>query len=245
MKISIIIAIYNSHRAVVRQVKHFNKMNLSDDIEFIFVDDGSNPPLNATNYNLKNLHIYATNDKRPWTQGLARNLGAKMAQGEYLFMTDIDHILSREAIDYVYNFIGSKVKFPRHFGVLLEDGSLSQELEILKEYGLDMSRVTPKRGLYASIHMNTFAIKKSIFEKLGGYNPKYCTYGHYAGPKKGEDCYFDRSWGRYATANSLEVERGPKIYIFPIAKYTANEDSNPKGLFHNLTHEQTPQPTKE
>ena len=108
MKISIIIPIFNSHKAVARQVKYFNRMNLPDDIEFIFVDDGSNPPLDIADYDLKNLRIYHTNDKRPWTQGLARNAGAKLAKGEYLFMTDIDHIISREAIDDVYKFNGAK-----------------------------------------------------------------------------------------------------------------------------------------
>ncbi|KKT34565.1 MAG: hypothetical protein UW23_C0034G0004 [Candidatus Collierbacteria bacterium GW2011_GWA1_44_12] len=41
MKLSIIIAFYNSHEAVKRQVKYFSSMDLPDDIEFILVDDGS------------------------------------------------------------------------------------------------------------------------------------------------------------------------------------------------------------
>ena len=57
MKISIIIAVYNSHGAVARQVKYFKAMNLPADIEFIFVDDGSNPPLNIADYDLPNLRI--------------------------------------------------------------------------------------------------------------------------------------------------------------------------------------------
>src|SRR3990167_5020847 len=101
MKVSIIIPIFNSHGAVARQVKYFSKMNLPDDVEFIFVDDGSDPPLHITDYELKNLRIHHTNDKRPWTQGLARNAGAKLATGKYFLMTDIDHIISREAIEDV------------------------------------------------------------------------------------------------------------------------------------------------
>jgi glycosyltransferase involved in cell wall biosynthesis len=245
MKISVVIAFYQSYGAVARQVKYFNKMNLADDIEFIFVDDGSNPPHNIADYNLKNLRIHYTNDKRPWTQGLARNAGAKLAQGEYLLMTDIDHILSKEAIMAVYNFTGDKMIFPRYFGVLLEDGTLSQDLAVLEEYGADMSRLKGRRGLYASVHGNTFAMKKSTFELLGGYNPKHSLYGHYAGHRKGEDCYFNKKWNHYAAERGITPVTGPAIYMFPIGKYHARGETNPKGLFHNLSYELTQQPMKE
>ncbi|MBI2634988.1 MAG: glycosyltransferase family 2 protein [Parcubacteria group bacterium] len=244
-KISIIIAIYNSHGAVARQVKHFKAMNLPDDIEFIFMDDGSNPPHKIEDYELSNLRIHYTNDKRPWTQGLARNAGAKLAKGEYLFFTDIDHIISKEAIEAVYEFTGDKMVFPRHFGVLLEDGVLSQEPSVLEEYGMDMGRLKTERGLYASVHGNTYAIKKTTFERIGGYSARYCTYGHHAPSRGGEDGHFNHLWNRYAKANGIQSIWGPKIYIFPIGQYHVRGDLNPKGLFHNLSHDQAPQPLKE
>ena len=45
MKLSIIIPVLNSHEIVRRQIEHFKKMDLPDDIELIIVDDGSDPPL--------------------------------------------------------------------------------------------------------------------------------------------------------------------------------------------------------
>ncbi|MFA5830884.1 MAG: glycosyltransferase [Candidatus Paceibacterota bacterium] len=244
MKVSIIIAFYNSHGVVARQVKHFASMNLPDDIEFIFVDDGSNPPHNVEDYNLKNLRIHHTNDKRPWTQGIARNAGAKLAKGEYLFLTDIDQILSKEAIMDVYKFTGDKMVFPRHLGVLLEDGTLTQDTAVLEEYGMDMSRLGTKRGLYASVHGNTYAIKRSTFELIGGYDPRHCLYGHHAGERQGEDSIFNREWSRYAAKRGILQELGSKVYIFPIGRYNVKGDLNPKGLFHNLSYELVPQPLK-
>ena len=241
MKLSIIIAFYNSHGVVERQVKYFKAMNLPDDIEFIFVDDGSDPPFNVADYDLKNLRIHATNDKRPWTQGLARNAAAKLAKGEYLLMTDIDHILSREAIMAAYNFTGERMIFRRYLGVLLPDGTFTQDPAVLKEYGMDMNRLNTKRGLYASVHGNTFAIKKSTFELLGGYDKRICERGYHTG----DDSYFNRKWGHYAAAKGIEWVMGPDVYMFPIGRFHVNYDMNPKGLFHNLSYEQTPQPMKE
>lgn len=245
MKVSIVIAVYNSHGVVARQIKHFKAMDLPDDVEFILVDDGSNPPHNIADYDLKNLRIHYTNDKRAWTQGLARNAGVKLATGEYILATDIDHILSKEAIMDAYNFTGDKMIFPRYFAVLLEDGSLSQEPTVLEDYGLDMERLKTKRGLYASVHGNTYAMKKSTFDLLGGNPAKHCLYGHHAGNRQGEDSVFNRTWNHYAARKGILPALGSKIYMFPIGRYHVNGDLNPKGLFHSLSQEQAVQPDKE
>ena len=237
MNISIIISIYQSHKILERQIKYFNEMNLPDEVEFIFIDDGSSPAFNIADYKLKNLRIYATNNKLAWTQGLGRNLGAREANGEYLFMTDIDHIISREAIEEVRNFIGDKMIFKRFFGVLTEEGKLTQNIDYLKEYGFDESRLE-KRGLYASVHGNTFAIKKTTFDLLGGYSKSSCTMGYHPAHKQGDDCKFNAKWNRYARENNIQPVVGSDIYIFPIGKYHIKDDPNPKGLFHNLSYKQ-------
>jgi glycosyltransferase involved in cell wall biosynthesis len=242
MKLSIILAFYQSYEIVKRQAKYFNAMNLPDDIEFIFVDDGSNPKVEKPE--LKNLTMVYTDDKRPWTQGLARNAGAKVAKGKYLLFTDIDHILSEEAIMDSYKFKGSKMIFPRYLAVLLEDGTLTQDEKVLEDYGIDMNRLLTKRKLYASYHGNTFCMKKSTFEELGMYDPKHCLYGHHATERKGEDSVLNRRWNHYAVKNGLEIAVGSPIYIFPIGRYNVNYDLNPKGYFHNLSYEAKVQPMK-
>jgi|SRR3989338_1069005 len=232
MKISILIAFFQSYGVVARQAKHFNKMNLPDDIEFIFVDDGSDPPHNREDYELKNLTLLHTNDRRPWTQGLARNMGAKIAKGEYLFVTDIDHIISREAIEDVYNFTGDRMNFRRFFGVLLEDGTLTQEPKVLEEYGMDLNRLNRSRKLYCSVHANTYAMKKTYFDEIGGYDPEYCVT---LKPQGGDESIFNRDWNQYVVAKGLNPGvYGSNIYIFPIGRFHVKYDLNPKGLFHHL-----------
>lgn len=242
MKLSIVIPFYQSYGVVERQVKHFKKMNLPDDIEFIFVDDGSSPA--HPQYDLKNLKMHYTNDKRPWTQGIARNAGVKLATGEYILCTDIDHILSYEAIMDCYKFTGNKMTFPRFLAVLDENGVLTQDKDVLLDYGVHPERFTNRRGLYASYHGNTFCMKKETFDMLGGMPEYACKYGHHAVAHKGEDSYFNRKWDRWATANGITPATGSKIYMFPIGRYNVNYDLNPKGLFHQLSYEAVPQPEK-
>ncbi len=244
MKVSIIIPVLNSHEACKRHVRHFRSMRLPDTVEIIFVDDGSNPSLSFLRiYGLKNLIILPTNDKRPWTQGLARNVGAKIARGEYLFMTDIDHIISLESIMAVLNFRGDRMDFPREFGILDKRGVLKQDEKTLLAYGMNPD-VYQLNGLkIQTCHGNTFAIKKDIFWELGGYNPRFCINQFHAPKRKGEDCYFNRRWQKALSAGKYkERVMGPRIFMFPIGRYHIKGENNPMGLFHTLSYEPVKQP---
>jgi glycosyltransferase involved in cell wall biosynthesis len=237
MQVSIVVSVYNSHGVLARQMKHFKRMNLPDDVEIIIADDGSNPPFDIKDYDVPNLRILPTGNTLAWTQGIGRNLGAQHAQGEYLLMTDIDHILSREAIEDVRQFTGDRMMFKRFFGILDEDGVLHQDLETLREYGLDVDNLSPKRGLYASVHMNTFGIKKSTFDALGGYDPVHSLVGFHPISRKGDDCYFNAKWNHRAAKAGIELVMGSPIYMFPIGRYHIRGETNPMGLFHNLSYD--------
>ena len=222
-KLSIICSIFMSSEIVRRQILHFQKMNLSDDVEFIFVDDGSEPPLTGE---MKNLTFYQTGNKLAWTQGLGRNLGASKAKGEYLFMTDIDHIISKEAIEDALKFTGNKMIFHRQIAVLDENGDLKQDQETLKEWDYE-------GDLNASFHGNTFVIKKSIFDELGGYDPKSCSWGYHPATRRGDDCFFNSKWNHKFVGEKAEI--GRDIFMFPVGRYNSKGDLNPKNLFHSLS----------
>ena len=221
MKISIIIAVLNSHEILRRQLLHFEKMNLPDDIEIIVIDDGSEPALEG---NIKNLTMFATNDKRPWTQPLARNIGAKMAKGEYLICTDIDHILSRKLIDLVYATDYDVVKFKREPGVLDEDGDFTQDMDVLHAYGYEKGR-----GLHMSAHGNSYAIKKDLFIRLGG-SQKKDVY-----PNR-DELKLKRRLRRLGDKVKILTDEGrPTIYMIPNGRFCGDRNYNPFNLFHNLT----------
>ncbi len=224
-QLSIVIAVLDSHRVVKRQIKYFKLLELPDSIEIIFIDDGSDPPLHFPGHGLRNFEIYPSGDKRPWSQACARNRGAKIAEGEYLLMTDIDHILTREAIAAVHCFGGDKMRFGREYGVLSHSGRIDRRPETLFRYGLDRKQYA-RRGLKRVGHTNSFAIRSDVYQALGGYDPRYCNR-----PTTGNkgDRYFHNLYQRLAQAGALQpTVMGPVIYTYP------GLPEDPLELFHQL-----------
>jgi hypothetical protein len=225
MKLSIIIPVLNSHEILRRQFLYLEKIGVPDDTEIIIVDDGSEPPLFCSSR--LPVRILKTNDKRQWTWALARNAGARIARGDYFLFTDIDHILTREAIDTAREFGGVRMGLSREFGVLLEDGTLTQDREVLEEYGLLKSI-----GLKIGHLPNNFCMKKTLFEELGGYREDLIGRPY----PQGEDNQFFKKWKVYMRENKAEgYSTCPRIYMFPNGYFCGDVDFNPKGLFHKLS----------
>jgi glycosyltransferase involved in cell wall biosynthesis len=223
MKLSVIIPVYQSHEIVRRQILHWRKIGLLDAAEVIVVDDHSDPPLDGND-----VTIYRTNNALAWTQGLARNLGAEKAQGEYLFMTDIDHIISRESLEDALAFDGNKMIFRRQIAILDKNGDLRQDRETLSAWGYE------REGLDASVHGNTFVMHKSVFLELGGYDAGRCSVGYHPVTRQGDDCYLNAKWNR--RFRSQEPALGRDIYLFPTGRFHKNGNLSPHGLFHGLSH---------
>jgi hypothetical protein len=233
MKISVIIPVLDSHEIVRRQALYFKSLNLKD-VEFIIIDDYSTPPLEDPTGVLK---IYRTDSRLAWTQGLARNLGASKATGEYLLMTDIDHILDKKAFENVLDFDGIFMHFNRFLGILDEEGKLHYDRKSLREYG------THKRYLKADepgtgLHQNTFAISKKAFEEVGGYQKEWCSYGFHPLTGLGDDVYMNGATRRYLKKHNQLRELQDKVYVFPNGRFHGEGELNPHGLWHTLHHKQ-------
>lgn len=221
MKASIIVAVLNSHEIVRRQLLHLGKMNLPDDVEIILVDDGSEPALSANG--LRNLTLFVTNDRRPWTQPIARNIGAGMAKGEYLICTDIDHILSRKLIDTVVNSEYDIIRFKREAAILDENGNFVQDMEALRKWGFIGGRFR------LNAHGNSYAIKRELFIKFGGSQQR-TRY-----PNRDEQKI--KRWTHMLGDQIKRIpdEDRPTIYMFPNGRFCGDKDYNPFGYFHNLS----------
>jgi hypothetical protein len=231
MRVSIVIAVLDSHEVVRRQCLHFAKMPLPADCELIIVDDGSKPPLEGT---APNLTILRHHHPAAWTQPAARNMGCRHAKGEYLICTDIDHILTLDLINAVRNAKHDWIKFRREVAVLNEQGEIVQTKEECLRYGYEERRYA-KRGFKITHHTNSFAIKRELYLSVGGVSEHRVGTGKH--PNR-EEIPFRRKLHPMVEQGEVtllehEAER-PVILMIPNGRYCGAKDFNPFGLFHNL-----------
>lgn len=231
MKLSIVISVLDSHEIMRRQFLHWRLMDFPETVEIIIMDDGSNHPIQYPPFEVRNLRIVPTNDKRAWTVELARNAGARLAQGEYLLMTDIDYIIPRDAVEAALTLREDKMRFRRQFGVLDEQGRLTQDLGVLRSYGLKEDRIA-ERGVNLPPHPNNFVMRKSTYWDLGGYREDLVDKPY---PNKG-DTYFKRTWSEaYEAGRVTMIDYRPTLYMFPNGQFCGDVDANPFELFHKLS----------
>jgi len=232
MKLSIIISVLDSQELLRRQLLNWKKMDLPDDIEIIIMDDGSDPPLYCPpEVEPKNLWIYPTNDKREWTVALARNMGARISKAPYVLMTDIDHFWLKDAIMDAYNFKEDRMGFKRFFGILDENANFSEDLDVLREWGLLEERIQ-RRGTRCPPHTNSFCMRKEFYWELGGYEEDRIGLQY---PQMEESRFKGRFRRAVEEGKAIETKYRPKIYQFPNGQFCGDVDYNPFGLMHNLS----------
>lgn len=97
-KVSVIIPVYNTERYVTAAIESILEQTLKD-IEIIVIDDGS------TDYSLKLVAQIAALDKRIQVfskknegPSEARNMGLKIAKGQYIYYMDSDDLLEKDAL---------------------------------------------------------------------------------------------------------------------------------------------------
>ena len=230
-RLSIIVAVLNSHEVVRRQILHFSRMPLPDGVEVVYLDDGSDPPL--ADPGLPWLRLVPTHDPRPWTWAVARNTGARLAQAPYLLMTDIDYVIPKAAISAAIAFDGDYLGFKREFGVLDEDGVFRNDPDTLLAYGLPPERLIA-RGASLPPHPNNFVIRRDLFFAMGGY-PEDRVGQPYP---QGEDSVFKRKRHEWVAAGTMTECTGaerPLLYMFPGGQFLGDVDADPLKLFHTLS----------
>jgi predicted glycosyltransferase involved in capsule biosynthesis len=219
-RLSLIVAVLDSHDDVRRQLLHLERA-LTVDCELILVDDGSVPSLEVVCAETSpsfQFTLLATRDYRPWTQPRARNLGAAAACGDRLLFFDIDHIMTRDVIDHALAFPGDKMHWVRRPGILDADGHVVTDRRVLIEHGMTDDR--------PSVHANSFMIRKALFERLGGYDERFCgSYG-------GDDVDFNARYDRLCAAGlARPAEVLGEGFVYP------DPGRDVKKLFHGLARE--------
>jgi len=175
------------------------------------------------------IKIIRTNDTRPWTEHIARNIGVKSAKGDYVLLIDVDYIIPKKTIEKALTFTGDRMPIRRRFGVLNQDGDILYDYDTLKHWGVK-DRWLRKDCIPG--HRSQFLMRKDLFWKLGGYDESLDGKWHYVG---GAGQRFWRAW----QASELEMSEDVlDVFMFPFGKFCNSEDrENPFGLFHELKRE--------
>lgn len=162
-KLTLMMAYYNNPTMLAHQYAHWREFSdeLKEQIEIVIVDDGSQHRAQDVlrGRDLPPLRIYRIEEDRPWNQNAARNLAAAEAQGSWLFMTDMDHVVPGETLAACVPPALDR----RHYYMFWrwDAGTLRPTVD--------------KRGEFKP-HPNTFAMAKSTFFAAGGYDERTCGY---------------------------------------------------------------------
>ena len=163
--LSIVIHIYNNQEVLNLQTKCWQKWASIQNLELILIDDGSNPKLDFSAIPPWVKKIRISSDIA-WNQPGAKNLGARLSSGSWLFFIDADQFFNANDI---LNLTSKLIEF--------EHNTIYR-----------FKRRCSKTGRELDIHQNCQLISKQDYESFGGYDEDFAgNYGH-------EDAYFERLW---------------------------------------------------
>jgi glycosyltransferase involved in cell wall biosynthesis len=134
-------------------------------IEIIIVDDGSpDPALDVAMPGLREcdrpvISIYRITEDRPWHQHAARNLGAHVARGPWLLLTDMDHMLTAANADALLKRLGKLDPATAYF---------------LHRIEADTGLPTLGRDDQPKPHPNSFVMTRDLYWQAGGYDEDFC-----------------------------------------------------------------------
>lgn len=130
-------------------------------IEVVIVDDGSPEPAIDVERpdGLPALRIYRVLEDKPWHQHGCRNIGAHEAEGPWLLLTDVDHVLTAEAADALLKRIDK-----------LDPGTAYFLHRIEADTGLPTVNAKGQR----KPHPNSFVMTRDLYWEVGGYDEDYC-----------------------------------------------------------------------
>jgi glycosyltransferase involved in cell wall biosynthesis len=157
MKVSIVVPVYNRKDQIVRCVKALQEQNFSkDNYEIVVIDDGSAEDLAF----LKEFGVryFKKDNEGP---GIARNKGAKMAEGDIILFTDSDCVPEPDWIEEMVT------GFEENVGLV---GGETIEVKYNNLFDLFEKNIGNFEYYFPS---NNMGVRKEMFERVGGFNTFY------------------------------------------------------------------------
>lgn len=124
--------------------------------EFIAIDDCSDPPLLSFVGTRPYLRMFRSLSPMEWNYGL-KNLGAKQALGDWLMLTNADHVLSAEA--------------------MIKINSINLDPTCYYQFGRYQPELNEQSRYNKKSHIGTLMIHRAALAQVGGYDEDFS--GHY------------------------------------------------------------------
>lgn len=156
MKISIVYPCYLQQQTLLKHLESWQALgaDLLKNLDFIVVDDCSDPPITVPHVNL-NFRLFRVIDNIIWNYG-AKNLGVQKAHNQWVFLSELDHLLDR---DFVVNLL-----------YLAENA---------KEIQQDCFFMFNRTGSKPIPHPATYLFNTRNFWAVNGLDEDFCgAYGH-------------------------------------------------------------------
>jgi hypothetical protein len=167
--ITLIVPFYRNVEMLKRQSAEWN--SYPSDMKIIVVDDCSPEPAEPL-VERRDITILRITDDIKWNRNGARNLGAHVADTEWIMQIDIDHLLPARAANSL-TFIANKLsplhmyRFPRFRRGAADETRMKDRIPRGMTYG----KIKP--------HGDSYLCTKAAYWKAGGYN--YAFSGHLGG----------------------------------------------------------------
>lgn len=176
MKFSVIIPVYNKELFIKRSLQSVLEQTYND-FEIIVVDDGSSDNSASVIKDFDDSRIFYIYKENGGVSS-ARNLGIANSTGEWVVFLDADDILYPNALQTYFHLIH---KYPG-LNVVAASADQSnknypkQEFDyIVRDYDYSNAVSYAKSG-FSLIHTDSICIKKTLIDKVGGFNENY-THG--------------------------------------------------------------------
>jgi glycosyltransferase involved in cell wall biosynthesis len=167
-KASVVIPAFNAQQTIVHVIQAVLAQTYPGDIEIIVVDDGSTDRTPDIVQSFREVRYIRQENAGPAS---ARNKGASVAKGQFIFFTDSDCIAHRNWIERLFKgFIDDNIGVVcGSYGIANDQSMLARSIhrEILYRHHFLMPRFPQAFGSY------NFCVRRHVFSEAGGFNEDY------------------------------------------------------------------------
>lgn len=173
---SVIIPVFNGLKTLPLQIKALEKQKTSSLFEILIADNGSTDGLKEWLQNEKNHHLRYIDASEVKGAAYARNKAVREARSEYILFCDADDLVDKF---WVSNAVKALTKYPIVTGTALtvfedEFSAIKKPEDGWKKFANlssdDVYSEAPMGSIAPIILGGNFAIHKSLFEEIGGFD---------------------------------------------------------------------------